>query len=138
VICTTSLPGAEGRAFARRLERDGFETVIVPDAAMARACDEAHLAFVGADAVTEEGVVNKVGTRLLALAAQDAGIGCYAIAPTAKLLPDAVWRGVDAPDYESTPLELFDAILTEKGPRRPTAIRRAAARVRLNRSLMKR
>lgn len=127
VICSASLPGGEGRAFARRLERAGFEAGVIPDAALAAAADEAHVALVGADAVTADGVVNKVGTRLLALAARDAGIGCYAIAASAKLLPFAV----EAPTYEETALALFDAVVTERGPQRPGALRRAVARVRI-------
>src|SRR5919108_165650 len=87
----------EGRALARKLERDGFETAVVPDAAVARACGEADLALVGADAVTETGVVNKVGTTQLALAARHAGIGCYPIACNAKMIPRRLWQRIDAP-----------------------------------------
>jgi len=128
VVCPVSLPGGEGRTFARRLERDGFDVDIVADAAVARACAEADLALVGADAVTPQGVVNKVGTRLLALAAYDAGIGCYAIAPSVKMLPQLLWRDEDAPAYEVTPLRLFDAVVTERGARSAGPIKRWAAR----------
>lgn len=127
VICTASLPGGEGRPFARRLAKDGFETEVITDSETADACARAHIAIVGADAVGDDGVVNKVGTRPLALAARDAGIGCYAIAPTAKFLPFTP----AAPLFETTPLALFDAVLTERGPQRPAAIRRAVARVSL-------
>jgi methylthioribose-1-phosphate isomerase len=137
VLCTTSLPGGEGRALAKRLERDGFETEVVPDAAIARACSEADVALVGADAVTEDAVINKVGTALVALGAQEAGIGCYAVAATAKLVPGDVWRPDSSPAYEDTPLELFDAVLTERGPKRAGAIRRAAGRVRIPDALLK-
>jgi translation initiation factor eIF-2B subunit delta len=137
VLCTTSLPGGEGRALARRLERDGFETEVVPDAAIARACTEADIALVGADAVTQDGVINKVGTALVALGAQEAGIGCYAVAATAKIVPAEVWRPESSPAYESTPLELFDAVLTERGPKRTGALRRAAARVEIPDALLR-
>jgi len=137
VLCTASLPGGEGRALARRLERDGFDVEVVPDAAIARACEEADIALVGADAVTGEGVVNKVGTALVALGAQEAGIGCYAVASMGKLMPAKVWQPEAAPAYESTPLELFDAILTERGPMRPGPVRRAAERILLPAPLLK-
>lgn len=130
VLCTTSLPGGEGRPLARRLTRDGFDTEIVPDAAIASACDEATIALVGADAITDEGVVNKVGTRLVALAAREAGIGCYAIACGSKMMPARAAHTTD-PLFDSTPLELFDAVLTERGPVRPAAVRRAVARIRI-------
>lgn len=136
VICTASLPGGEGRALARRLERAGFATEVVPDAAIAAACARADLALVGADAVTEAAVVNKVGTRLVALAARDAGIGCYPIASGSKLLPARAWERVRAPLHEATPLGLFDAVVTERGPLRPGAVRRAVGRVRIPRALL--
>lgn len=136
VKCTASIPGGEGRALARRLETLGFETEVVPDAGIARACEEADVALVGADAVTEDGVVNKVGTALVALSAREAEIGCYAIAATGKLVPSEFWRPDAAPTYESTPLELFDAVITERGAKRPGYIRRAAARVELPDALL--
>jgi translation initiation factor eIF-2B subunit delta len=137
VVCTASIPGGEGRTLARRLERDGFDASVVPDAAVARACEEADLALVGADAVTDAGVVNKVGTTPLALAARHAGIGCYPIACSAKLIPRRLWQRVHAPQYEETPFELFDAVVTERGPQRPGSIRRALERVRIPAELMR-
>ena len=136
VMCTASIPGGEGRALARRLETAGFETEVVPDAGIARACEEATVALVGADAVTDDGIVNKVGTTLVALGAREAGIGCYAIASTAKLVPSEFWRPDAAPTYEMTPLELFDAVITERGAKRPGFVKRAAARVELPDALL--
>jgi len=129
VLCTASLPGGEGRPFARRLSHGGFATEVVADAAIARACARADVVLVGADAVTERAVVNKVGTYPLALAAREAGIGCYAIASTHKLLPHRLAPGDEAEAFDAAPLDLFDAVLTERGPRRPAAIRRAVSRV---------
>jgi translation initiation factor 2B subunit (eIF-2B alpha/beta/delta family) len=136
VMCTASIPGGEGRGLARRLETAGFETQVVPDAGIARACKEADVALVGADAVTDEGVVNKVGTALVALGAREAEIGCYAVAASGKLVPSEVWRPDAAPAYESTPLELFDAIITERGAKRPGFVRRAAGRIELPDALL--
>ena len=48
---------------------------------------QADLVMVGADAVTDQGVVNKAGTRLLALAAHAAGVPVYAAADSGKLSP---------------------------------------------------
>jgi translation initiation factor eIF-2B subunit delta len=130
VRCTMSLPGGEGRALARKLGRDGLPTEMIGDAEVALACADADLVLVGADAVTEDAVVNKVGTAPLVLAASEAGIGAYAIAAGAKLLPSSLHPD-EAPRYEPTSLRLFDAVLTERGPRRPVAVRRAVARVRI-------
>lgn len=136
VICTQSLPGGEGRALARRLTRLGFATDLVPDAAIAGAAARADVALVGADAVCEDGVVNKVGTRLVALAGRDAGIGCYAIASSAKHVPARIWSRIAAPACETTPLWLFDAVVSERGPRGPQATKRTAARVHIPRTLV--
>ena len=136
VLCTASIPGGEGRALARRLQTAGFETEVVPDAGIARACSEASVALVGADAVTDEGIVNKIGTSLVALGAREAGIGCYAIASRSKMVPSSFWKPDAAPAYEMTPLELFDAVITERGAKRPGFVRRAAARVELPDALL--
>lgn len=48
---------------------------------------EADLVLVGADAVTPEAVVNKAGTRLLALAARAAGVPMYVATDSGKLSP---------------------------------------------------
>jgi translation initiation factor eIF-2B subunit delta len=135
VLCTASVPGGEGRSFARRLERAGIAAEVIPDAAVGRASEDASVAFVGADAVTENGAVNKVGTLLVALAAQQAGIGFYVLAGTSKLLPARAWRAEDAPLYEETPLALIDALITERGPMGTAAIRRAVRRIELPRAL---
>ncbi len=135
VLCTASIPGGEGRTLARRLERAGLSTEVVPDAAIGRAAANASVAFVGADAITEDAAINKVGTLLVALAAQEAGIGFYVLAGTSKLLPARAWHPDDAPLYEATPLALIDAVISERGPLGTASIRRAVRRVELPRTL---
>lgn len=135
VVCTASLPGGEGRSLARRLEREGIAAEVVADAAIAEASGRATVALVGADAVTEDTAVNKVGTRLVALAARDAGIPCYVLAGTSKLLPARIWGAVDSPMYEETPLALLDAVITERGPMGTAAVRRAVRRISIPRAL---
>lgn len=48
---------------------------------------QADLVLLGADAVTATAAVNKAGSRLLALAAREAGVPCYVAADTWKLCP---------------------------------------------------
>jgi translation initiation factor eIF-2B subunit delta len=136
VLCTESDPGGEGKSFARRLARDGFDTETVADSAMIVAASRADIVITGADAVTEEGAVNKIGTYLLALAAREAGAPCYVIAGTTKLVPDDVWRRVTAPLYDQTPLDLVDGVVTERGVLSPAAVRRAVRKVRVPDELM--
>ena len=84
VIATESRPQCEGVELAARLRCVGIETELVIDAAMAQALDIAHVAFVGADSVSANHVVNKVGTRLLALAAREAGKPVYVLCASMK------------------------------------------------------
>ncbi len=136
VTCTASLPGGEGRAFAARLRREGFQARLVADTAVVRECFLATIVLVGADAVTEQAVVNKMGTAGCALAAREAGIPCYVLAGASKLMPHAAWRPDRAPAFEATPLELFDAVIGDGGPMRPAAVRRAAGHIQIPRRLL--
>jgi translation initiation factor 2B subunit (eIF-2B alpha/beta/delta family) len=96
---------------------------------MANAAEDADLVLVGADAVTEEGVVNKLGTRLLALAAAGAGVPCYAVAGTTKLLPAAAWAPERARLYDRTPPAALDGVASDDGVLGPGAVRRAVRRI---------
>jgi translation initiation factor 2B subunit (eIF-2B alpha/beta/delta family) len=104
----------------------------LPTALDARGVDAV---LVGADAITPDGdVVNKTGTRVLALAARDAGLPVYAAASTFKIRPTdgpaagpertapaaAVYDGdaavsVHAPTFETVPAALVDGVACETG-----------------------
>lgn len=100
--------------------------------------------LVGADAILAGGesggqtgrgagrLVNKVGTRGAVTAAAREGVDCYAVAASDKITyrtafdpeerdPADVYDGdadlsVASPAFEATPLDRFDAVLTERGP----------------------
>ena len=112
VLATESRPQCEGVELAERLRATGIETEIVIDAAMAQTMELASVAFVGADSISPSSVVNKVGTRLLALAAHEAGKSLYALCPSMKR-----WDREAPPveGFEATPRRLFRAIVTEEG-----------------------
>ncbi|MHB8513251.1 MAG: eIF2B alpha/beta/delta subunit family protein [Actinomycetota bacterium] len=135
VSCPASLPGGEGRALAARLRRDGFSVRLVHDSEIARETASADIALCGADAVTERSVVNKVGTALLALSAQEHGVPCYALAGSSKIVPDSVPGQSSA--YEATPLELFDAVIFERGPLREGQVRKAASKIEIPAALLR-
>lgn len=138
VVVAESLPGGEGSDVADRLKEAGLEVSLVPDAAMAVAMDEFEidLAVVGADAVLPSGaVVNKVGTRLLALAANEESVGMYAICAEDKVSTDEAieLERTDTPGvplFEVTPPHLFSGIITESGNRSPDAATDIAERFR--------
>src|SRR5260370_735480 len=131
---TGSRPGGEGVALARALAPIGWQITLIADAAVGMFVREAAAVLVGADSIrTDGGVVNKVGTYPLALAAQRAGVPMFVLAESVKiaapsaplvleemdpreLLPEPV-PGVAArnPYFELTPAELVNATITERG-----------------------
>lgn len=142
VVVAESRPNLEGRTLARELSEEQVPVRLVVDALLATAVEGADRVLVGADAITPQAVVNKAGTRLLALAAREAKVPFTVLADSAKawvkrldpalgLLtgrphePKEVWEG--APHgievvnlyFEAVPLELVTEIVDEDGVHRP-------------------
>ncbi|HTO91551.1 MAG TPA: hypothetical protein VMJ70_10510 [Candidatus Sulfotelmatobacter sp.] len=127
-------PRLEGRELARELSAAGVASWLVVDAALPLLLSQTAMVWVGADAITERGVLNKIGSYGAALAARESAVPVYAIATRRKFLPAAtgalridemppeeVWA--EAPEavkprniyFELTPLELFRGIVVEDG-----------------------
>lgn len=134
VICAESLPGGEGRAAAGVLTTFGVPVTLLSDADAIAAIARADLVLVGADMLTGHGLVNKTGTRAMALAARAAGKVFYTLCGSEKFLPPgfqpparnhapvsdmvaAVARDAHIPELEldSTSLDLLSGIVTEQG-----------------------
>ncbi len=138
VLACESRPLREGVTTAARCAEAGHHVQLVTDAAAAvhvaalRGADAIML--VGADAITPAGgVVNKVGTRALAMAAAEAGVRVLAIATSDKVLPagsqveteemeaaevdSAPPRGVTVRNvyFEETPAELISGGIIHEG-----------------------
>jgi len=132
VYVAESRPKREGVGVAEELA-DEVDVSLFVDAAVAHvlATEPVDAVLVGADSVLADGrIVNKVGTRPAALAADAADVDCYAVCATDKVLPttdialesgpaDEV-HGAEAvevlnPTFEVTPSRLFDGLLTEEG-----------------------
>lgn len=99
VIQTESRPQREGVGQAGRLGALGIPVTLIADAAVYRSMPRAQMVFVGADAVSPRGVVNKTGTALVALAASKLGVPIFALCGREKFLP---------PDYELPPEAAHD------------------------------
>lgn len=135
VIVAESEPGGEGRNTADIIASSGIETELIPDSMVASRSRYADAAIVGADAVTPEGVVNKVGTYALALATRNHGIPAYVLCSQSKLSPMAftdvhmtgrpLGKNLNRIEqtFESTPLDLFSRVLTDAGVVRPVNLR---------------
>jgi translation initiation factor 2B subunit (eIF-2B alpha/beta/delta family) len=144
VVVAEGRPGMEGRQVARSLAAEGVDVVLVVDAALGLHAREADAALVGADAVLPDGaLVNKVGTRLLALACERAGTPLFAacdrfkVSPAATLpleekSPEEVWpdapRGVGVRNiyFDRTEASLVRAFATDAGELAPREVGRLA------------
>ncbi|EMA38436.1 initiation factor 2B-related protein [Halococcus hamelinensis] len=139
VIVGESRPAREGVGVAQALAADRSVTLAV-DAALPHllATRSIDRVLVGADAVLPDGsVVNKVGTRGLALAAAHEGIPVYAVTSSDKIGLDAdpdfeegareaVYDGEEAidvanPTFDRTPADAV-TVVTEDGPLAPDDI----------------
>jgi translation initiation factor 2B subunit (eIF-2B alpha/beta/delta family) len=135
VITSEARPTGEGLRVARELvHRAGVTMTYITEAQMALFVNEADAVVVGADTILPDGgFINKIGTRLLALAARDADVPVYVAADTLKVaapsepLPFAPeegktkeicsekWLEVRNVYYEMTPAYLVTNYITEQG-----------------------
>lgn len=88
VVCTESRPSMEGRKMADMLASAGVEVTHTFDSAMGLFLPSCRVAFMGVDAVARPGIVNKVGSWLLALACRELKIPIFALAGTEKFVTD--------------------------------------------------
>jgi len=132
VVCLEGRPMSEGRELARALAGAGIETVVAVDAAAAHFVERSDVVLLGADSVGDRGVVNKIGSRALALLARRAAVPVVVAADTTKLLPpgfpqpldddrpaEEVWRvpgGVTVWNryFEALPTPLVSVLVTEE------------------------
>jgi translation initiation factor eIF-2B subunit delta len=139
VLCTESRPMLEGQRLSQELARAGIAVELGVDAAIATFTGRANMALVGADSITAHGVINKLGTAILALVCRHAGTPCYVVADRHKWFPTGaavpafsqlkpeveVWSnpppGVTIRNayFECTPMTLFSGIIGEDGLRGP-------------------
>jgi translation initiation factor 2B subunit (eIF-2B alpha/beta/delta family) len=126
VICTVSSPQDEGRAFSEDLRENGLDVELVEDSQAPRQLEWASLLLVGADTVFRCGTLcNKIGTRALAEAAADEGVPAVVACEVIKLSPVDEVDGapLTAAEFELTPPELIDSVVTEEGAFLPEEIR---------------
>lgn len=134
VIIAESRPDREGIDVAEHLARTGVDVTVCTDAAIAHtlATVPIETVAVGADTILRNGtVINKTGTRGLALAANHEDLPVYVIAATDKVSTgttphlesgpaDQIYDGptsitVSNPRFDITPADLIDGIVTERG-----------------------
>ncbi len=139
VINTETQPRLQGRQTAKELLAAGIKVYHVVDSAMRWAVNhyEVNLILIGADSVTSEGtVLNKIGSRLLALVAHEEHVPFYVATPLLKYNPQTsfgviekiemretseIWEnppeGVEIlnPAFETVSRRYIDGLITEAG-----------------------
>ncbi|KKK43063.1 hypothetical protein LCGC14_1187360 [marine sediment metagenome] len=139
VINTETQPRLQGRKTAKILLEAGIEVIHVVDSAMRWAVRhfEVDLIIIGADSITSEGtIINKIGSRLLALVAHEEHVPFYVASPLLKYNPETnlgvletiemrppeeIWEnppeGVEIlnPAFETVSRRYIDGLITEAG-----------------------
>lgn len=146
VVVTESRPLYEGRKTAEKLSGLGVPVTLVVDSAAPHTLQDADLVLVGADSVLANGgVVNKIGTLPIALAAKHWGTPLYVLSDTYKfntrnylgqgvileekssseIINQKTLPGVRIRNlyFDITPPEYVTGIVTEKGVMTPESIR---------------
>ncbi|HSW56906.1 MAG TPA: hypothetical protein VLH15_00730 [Dehalococcoidales bacterium] len=139
VIVTRSGVSRAGQRAAWEFGYTGLQITYIDDTAMGLFVPQCGKIMIGADRVCSDGgVVNGVGTYLLALAAHDNGVPLYVLCENAKfdprmgsaefdtedknpgelaapgILPEGV--NIKNPYFDLTPLRLVTGFITETGP----------------------
>lgn len=135
VIVTETRPKLQGLKTAKELVKMGVPIYYIVDSAGPFFMARADMLLVGADAIRSEGVLNKIGTYPLALAAREVGVPVYIAATKDKIDYDLVSKIEDRPDreignpkelersggeienpaFDLTPWKLITAVITESG-----------------------
>ncbi|MEM3030641.1 MAG: S-methyl-5-thioribose-1-phosphate isomerase [Candidatus Micrarchaeia archaeon] len=138
VIACETRPKYQGHITAKELRDAGVPVTLIVDGAMKSLIRDAHVAMVGADAISATGdLYNKIGTSVLALVARHAGVPFYSAAELHKFDPLTMWgtmetieeraadevaggpefKGVRVrnPAFDVTPAEHIHAYITEMG-----------------------
>ena len=107
VICTETRPMYQGRITARNLSRAGVDVTMVADSAVGSVIEDADVVLVGADVVTARGaLINKVGTSMIAMAANEYKVPFYSSCELWKYDPTSRW-GIERAIEMRNPSELL-------------------------------
>ena len=135
VACAEGRPVYEGRAMAAGLAAAGLAVEVYTDAGVGAALGSSDALLLGADAVSADWVINKIGSAQLAALAAELRVPVYVVATGDKFVPPGVatvlqlrqgpvaevWdqppHGVTVrnPYFERVPLTLVRAVLSDGG-----------------------
>jgi translation initiation factor 2B subunit (eIF-2B alpha/beta/delta family) len=128
-----SLPGGEGVDAASYLSQNGVDVSLVKDSMVFDVALECDAGLCGADWISPDSVVNKVGTYSMATACREALISCYVIATWSKCVPfstnermygERIEDGIRWREqiFEKVPMTKVDLCITEEGLMSPSQL----------------
>jgi len=134
VYCAESRPKNEGILLAKSLARKNIDVSVMTDATLFSIIKKVNAIIIGADAITDKGVINKIGSYPLVKLATQQKIPVYCLCHYYKLIPPNFNLGNEpkkpATDilkkeqenitvinyyFDSTPLQYFTGFITDKG-----------------------
>ncbi|MFB6265823.1 MAG: translation initiation factor eIF-2B [Candidatus Nanohaloarchaea archaeon] len=134
VTATETRPLYQGRKTAENLSEKGVPVEFYVDSAAGEALEDADMMFIGADAITPDGAINKIGSGLFASEAGRKDVPVHVFADSWKFTrsvemeerpPSEVWENppgnveVRNPAFEKIPLQRIDSIVSEIGVETP-------------------
>ncbi len=155
VVVCESRPMLEGRLLARFLGNARIPVTLIADAAVGLFGKGMDLYLVGADSVSEEAFVNKIGTFSLGLLSREFGVPLFVACERSKFIASD-WRisplvdgnpeellddellnvRVNNPYFEEVPLAFCRQVITNEGFLPPSEIPHYIRKTRLCRRLM--
>ena len=134
ILCSEARPMLEGQIMASELYAAGLDVTLGVDMALFGWLSKATVLVLGADGLARSGMVNKIGTAVLAQAAFERNLPCFTLCTTHKFLPRdfpissnlragesseimAASTGltVESVYVDVTPLSLVSKVITEEG-----------------------
>ena len=151
VICTESRPMNEGIQLAKQLGENGIKVKLIVDSAVFSFISDADVILVGGDAITNTGLINKIGTKGIAMTAQRCNTPTYALCSTIKFLPPNYPVNLNQQKnpneiisnklsnvtpinyyFDLTPLEYLTGVITEKETLKPPEIKERIKHLQLH------
>ena len=133
VIVTETRPKLQGKQTAKDLIEANIPVTYIVDSAASSFLNETNAVIMGIDAVRKEGVYNKIGSHMIALAAKQKGVPVYFLGNTLKIdkrpqitieersrgevIDLRTLKGADVknPAFDLTPWTLIESVITERG-----------------------
>jgi len=108
VICTETRPIFQGRLTAKEMSELDVKTTLIVDSAARFFMNQVDLVIIGADAITSQGnVINKIGTSMIALVANEARTPFYVVSELLKFDPATMYGDYEKIE-ERSPKEIWE------------------------------